>query len=99
MLGVFNREKVIKVPTADCMSSEESEEDEAGEFSHFNVRRLPCQKESFKTLKDDLEKIQQESLTPQHRRQLKKRRQSTTPSRRKDPEGCPKFGRREEDME
>lgn len=98
-LGVFNREKVIKCLTADYMSSEESEEDEAGEFSHFNVRRLPWQKESFKTLKDDLEKIHQESLTPQHRRQLKKRKKSTTPSRRKAPEGCPKFVRREEDME
>lgn len=29
-LGEFNREKVIKVPTADYMSSEESGEDEAG---------------------------------------------------------------------
>lgn len=98
-LGVFNREKAIKVLTADHMSSEESEEDETGEFSHFNVRRLPWQKESFKTLKDDLEKIHQESLTPQHRRQLKKRKQSTTPLRRKAPEGCAKFVRREEDME
>lgn len=62
-MGVFNREKAIKVLTADHMSSEESEDDETGEFSHFNVRRLPWQKESFKTLKDDLEKIHQESLT------------------------------------
>lgn len=53
-LWEFNREKVIKVLTADYMSSEKSE---AGDLSHFNVRRLPWQKECFKTMKDNLEEI------------------------------------------
>lgn len=98
-LGEFDKERVIKVFTGDYMSSEESEEDEAGEFSHFSVRRLPWQKEAFQTLKDRLEEIHKESLTPQHKRQLKKRKLSTTSSRRKAPEGCPKFVRRDEDAE
>lgn len=63
-LGDFDKERVIKVFTGDYMSSEESEEDEAGEFSHFSVRRLPWQKEAFQTLKDRLEEIHKESLTP-----------------------------------
>ncbi len=54
----------MKVFTRDYMSSEESEEDEAGEFSHFSVRLLPWQKEPFQTLKDRLEEIHKESLTP-----------------------------------
>uniref|UniRef100_A0A8W8MF59 Uncharacterized protein n=1 Tax=Magallana gigas TaxID=29159 RepID=A0A8W8MF59_MAGGI len=53
-----------KEQPGDYMSSEESEEDEAGEFSHFSVRRLPWQKEAFQTLKDRLEEIHNESLTP-----------------------------------
>uniref|UniRef100_A0A8W8MDM5 Uncharacterized protein n=2 Tax=Magallana TaxID=2171616 RepID=A0A8W8MDM5_MAGGI len=40
-LGDFDKEKVMKVFKGDYMSSEESEEDDAREFSHFSVRRLP----------------------------------------------------------
>lgn len=98
-LGDFDKEKVMKLFTADYMSSEESEEDDAGEFSHFNVRRLPWQKEVFQSLKDRLEEIHKENLIPQHKQQLKKRKLSTTPSRRKATEGCPKFVRTEEDAE
>lgn len=83
MLGDFDKERVMKVFTGDYMSSEESEEDEAGEFSHFSVRRLPWQKEAFQTLKDRLEEIHKESLTPQHKRQLKNNKLATTSSRRK----------------
>uniref|UniRef100_K1P8C3 Uncharacterized protein n=1 Tax=Magallana gigas TaxID=29159 RepID=K1P8C3_MAGGI len=84
-LGDFDKKRVMKVFTGDYMSSEESEEAEAGEFSYFSVRRLPWQKEAFQTLKDRLEEIHKESLTPQHKRQLKKRKLATTSSRRKAP--------------
>uniref|UniRef100_K1QFW0 Uncharacterized protein n=1 Tax=Magallana gigas TaxID=29159 RepID=K1QFW0_MAGGI len=63
-LGDFDKKKVMKVFTGDYMSSEDSEEDEAGEFSHFCVRRMPWQKEAFQNLKDRLEEIHKESLTP-----------------------------------
>lgn len=98
-LGDFDKEKVMKLFTADYMSSEENEEDDAGEFSHFNMRRLPWQKEVFQSLKDRLEEIHKENLIPQHKQQLKKKKLSATPSRRKATEGCPKFVRTEEDAE
>lgn len=77
-LGDFDKEKVMKLFTADYMSSEENEEDDAGEFSHFNVRRLPWQKEVFQSLKDRLEEIHKENLIPQHKQQLKKKKLSET---------------------
>lgn len=93
----LKREKVMKVLTPDYLSSEESDINEEGEFQHFNVRRLPWQNERFRELKDKLEEVHKARLSPQHQRQLKARRVSMVPSKRKAPEDCPKFVRREEE--
>ncbi|XP_062605106.1 uncharacterized protein LOC134266916 [Saccostrea cucullata] len=90
-LGDFDRSKLMEVMTPEYLSSEESEEDEGGNFLHFKVRRLPWQRETFQRLKDKLEEAHKESLTPQHKRQLKKRVIDEDFSSRTAPDDCPKF--------
>ncbi|XP_062578116.1 uncharacterized protein LOC134240013 [Saccostrea cucullata] len=63
----MDKEKLLKVMTPDYLSSEESEMDEDGEVKHFV---------------DQLEEARVQRLTPQHKRQMKKRVVLDIPSKR-----------------
>ena len=89
----ISRDKLLKVMEPEYLSSEESDLDEDGN-SFFKVRRLRWQRDTFRELKDHLEDVHREQLTPQHQAQLKKREVVERFSSRGAPEDCPKFVKR-----
>ncbi|XP_062613914.1 uncharacterized protein LOC134275667 [Saccostrea cucullata] len=93
----LDKKKLASVLSPEYMSSEESDVDSEGVFVSFKVRRLPWQTEAFKKVKDNLEEAHKSKLSPQHLRQVKKRRVVELPSMRPAPQGCPGFILREEE--
>nr|XP_022287035.1 uncharacterized protein LOC111099855 [Crassostrea virginica] len=89
----ISRDKLLKVMESEYLSSEESDLDEDGN-SFFKVRRLRWQRDTFRELKDHLEYVHRDQLTPQYQAQLKKREVVERFSSRGAPEDCPKFVRR-----
>ena len=89
----ISREKLLKVMEPEYLSEEESDLDEIGN-SFFKVRRFRWQRDTFRELKDHLEEVHRDQLTPQHQGQLKKREVMERFSSRGAPEDCPKFVRR-----
>ena len=93
ILKSISRDKPLDMMEPENLSSEESDVDEDGN-GFFKVRRLRWQRDTFRELKDHLEEVRRDQLTPQHQGQLKREVMERFSSRGA-PEGCPKFVRRQ----